>query len=196
VQRRILLVQTVPAANYGNAGSSLLVAVSATSDPTGVWYQRRVYADSSSTTFDHPRVGFNASWIVATGNELSNSTLTFLYSVVYAFDKADLYANGVQAPVKFGNIANAHTMTPALTYDPAVATMYLVSNYNGNDTGTSPATGYLSLSTITGEVGSETLTVNVAFPSTTNVRSRQLTDMTLRNGSVSLHLSPQHPPRG
>ncbi len=157
-------------ANYQEIGSSLLIAVSATSDPTGAWYLRRIYADpSNTTTFDHPRLGFNNNWIVVTGNEISNSTSSWLYSVVYAFDKADFYANGTKAPVKWSDITNAFTLSPATTYDPTVGTMYLLANYNGNDASTAPATGYLNLSTITGAVGSEVLNVNVAYPSTTNV---------------------------
>jgi hypothetical protein len=126
-------------ANWGGVGSSLLAAVSATSDPTGTWYLRRVFADpTNSTTFDHPRVGFNSNWIVATGNELSDSDFSWLYSVVYAFDKTDFYSDGTKAPVQWSDITNAFTITPALTYDPTIGTMYMLANYNGNDTTTAP----------------------------------------------------------
>jgi len=48
-------------------------------------------------------------------------------------------------------------MNPALTYDPNLATVYLLESW-------SSAGGLLRMSTITGAVGSEVLTTGVAFP--------------------------------
>ena len=151
--------------NYGVPGSSMLLAVSATGDPTGTWYLRRILSDSNDTSFDHPRIGFNKNWIVVTGNQVANTSGNpWIYSLVYAFDKADRYAGGAKPPVEWSNITSDFTLNPALTYDPNVGTMYLMANFNGNSSGA----GSLSLSTITGTVGSESLNLNVAFPSTSN----------------------------
>jgi len=150
---------------YGLSGSSMLIAVSATNDPRGTWYLRRVLSDSTTTTFDHPRVGFSKNWIVVTGNQVQNaSPNNFLYSVVYVYNKADLYANGSLPPQEFSNLTTAFTLTPALTYDNTIDTMYLMANYNGNSGGQ----GYLSLSTITGTVNSPVLNLNAVFPSTSS----------------------------
>src|SRR5258708_20823157 len=49
--------------------TSVLLAVSETSDPTGNWLLYRVYADPSGNTWaDYPRIGFNSKWVVITAN--------------------------------------------------------------------------------------------------------------------------------
>src|SRR5258708_13861982 len=59
-------------ANYQEIGSSLLIAVSATSDPTGAWYLRRIYPDPSNTTpSDHPRPASTNTCVLFTANALS-----------------------------------------------------------------------------------------------------------------------------
>jgi hypothetical protein len=79
------------------------------------------------------------------------------------FNKAALYAGG-GSPFSLFQDPSGTSQTPAVTYDTTLSTMYIVENWNGNSSGN----GYLRLSTITGAVGSEVLTLGIAFPSTPN----------------------------
>jgi hypothetical protein len=139
------------------ADSSVLIGVSQTSDPTGNWNLYRVDADSADVLWaDYPSIGFNKNWIVVHTNmfPIVDGTGTFT-SQLYVFDKANLYAGGqglytlIKAPSLGG------TIVPAITYDPAISTLYLMQNWNGSSGGR----GYLGLYSITGAVGSEKLNV-------------------------------------
>jgi len=139
----------------GNFYGSLLVGVSRTGDPTGSWNLYKI--DPAPLRVDFPNLGFNKDWIVVRG---SMFTSTFEYSQqVWVFGKANLYAGGRGSFTAISGEAG----TPAVTLDPAVSTLYLVSNWNGNADGN----GVLRLYTITGSIGSEVLTP-VAFVATPN----------------------------
>ncbi|HKR02138.1 MAG TPA: DUF4214 domain-containing protein [Pyrinomonadaceae bacterium] len=146
-----------------SADSSVMIAVSRTSDPTGVWNLYRVDADSADVLWaDFPSIGFNKDWIVVQMNmfPITDGTGTFT-SHLYVFNKADLYAGGqglytlIKAP-KLGG-----TMVPAITYDATLPAVYVLQTWNSNSGGN----GYLGLYSITGVVGSEVLNVaNTTFP--------------------------------
>jgi hypothetical protein len=139
----------------------ILIGVSQTNDPTGAWNLYKVPVDASGASWaDYPTLGFNGDWIVVQTNVFTVSDGAFVASNIYAFDKADLYAGGA------GNYTVFHDPTgftdyPAVTHDNTLATEYLVRNWDG-------ASGTLRLSTITGSVGAEVLTVGVAFPKAAN----------------------------
>jgi hypothetical protein len=140
-----------------SANSSVLIGVSQTSDPTGNWNLYRVDADSADVLWaDFPSIGFNKNWIVVHTNmfPIVEGTGAFV-SHFYVFDKANLYAGGqgLYTLIKAPNLGGA--IAPAITYDAAISTLYLMQNWNGNSSGR----GFLGLYSITGAVGSEKLNV-------------------------------------
>ena len=151
-------------ADFRTATSALMVGVSQTSDPTGNWNLFNIDADAADLVFvDYPNVGFNKDWIVVTANAYRISDKEFVTSNIYAFNKSSLYA-GSGSPFTLFQDSSGNSQVPAVTYDNTLSTIYLIENWNGNSGGT----GALRLSKITGAVGSEVLTLGVAFPSTPN----------------------------
>lgn len=161
------------AAESFTARSSILMAVSQTSDPTGNWYLYRVDADRNNLDWiDYPSLGFNKDWIVVTGNMFPigfTAGIGFSGVNIWVFNKTNLYTNGVgQFTVLRDASTIGFTMVPAITMDPNLSTMHLieVDNLINNFNATSSR---LRLSTITGPVGSEVLTLGTAFSTDTNV---------------------------
>ena len=145
------------ASGENSANAAIMVAVSQSSDPTKGWNLYKVPVDPSGANWgDYPTLGFNKKWIVVQANLFTVSGSTFVSSVIWAFDKADLYAGGAgQYTVLKPNFG--FTQLPALTYDPNLSTMYLLESASGGS-------AKLRLDTITGAVGAEVLTTGVAFP--------------------------------
>lgn len=150
-----------------SANSSVLIAVSQTSDPTGIWNRYRYDVDAQNQVWaDRPEIGFNRHWIVVQANIYSIPTSTnpesFNRSHIYVFDKADLYADGAGQGTLFSLTGNVSSQVPAVTYDNTQNDLHLVRNLNGNDKGN----GHLQIYTISGAIGSETLATG-AMASTT-----------------------------
>lgn len=140
-----------------SANSSVLLAVSATSDPTGNWFLYKTDGDSTDLLWvDYPNIGYNKDWIIVTENMFTIADDTFTKANVFVFNKSDFYANG---PGTFTllSTSNAFTLAPATTFDDTLSTMYLVEMFD-------QISGKLAISTVTGPVGSEVLTMNVATP--------------------------------
>jgi len=102
-------------------------------------------------------MGFNKDWIVVQVNMFTIAADVLTRSHIYVFDKTDLY----KIPMGTGQHTllqdpSGFTQVPAITHDNALSTMYLLETWT---------TSQLRLSTITGAVGSEALTLGVAFPS-------------------------------
>ncbi len=153
-------------ADRNSASSSVLMAVSQTSDPTGYWNLFSIVADPSSVLYaDFPSMGFNKDWIVVQVNMYSVGSGTPNSSEVLVFNKASLYA-GTTGSYKIFPLAPSFggTQAPALTYDNSISTEYLLQDWNGNSGGN----GFLRIYAITGPVGSETLTATGLFPGTSN----------------------------
>ena len=142
-------------ADNGSPTSALLVAASQTGDPTAAWDTYRIDADPADRLWaDFPTLGFNRSWIAIQANLWPLSGPGF-ETLVLAIDKAALYAGVAPAVTRFSRDDIGDTQAPALTYDPSLPELYLVSNWNGNSGGQ----GYLRLFSISGAVGAETLAV-------------------------------------
>ncbi|HJU53890.1 MAG TPA: proprotein convertase P-domain-containing protein [Pyrinomonadaceae bacterium] len=137
--------------------SAILLAVSQTSDPTGNWKIYKADVDSAGTAWaDYPRMGFNKNWIVITVNMFGVNGTGFKRSSIFVFNKATLYAFAAAASYKvFHDFCNAgasfcaFTQTPAVTYDNALNTMYLIEDWDGHTqlriktiTGTAAAPAY------------------------------------------------------
>ncbi|HYG75774.1 MAG TPA: PKD domain-containing protein [Planctomycetota bacterium] len=147
-------------ANAFSASSAVLIGVSQTVDPTGNWNLFRIDADASDTSFaDYPTIGFNKNWIAVSTNMFDNFFEDFSGVNIYVFDKRALYDNtgGKFTLVQDLNL-DGFTICPVVTYDAELETLYLIEEYNGFE-------GLMRVSTITGPVGAEVLTLNVAFPS-------------------------------
>jgi len=144
------------AAGEKSSNSALLIAVSQTSDPTAGWNLYRINLGSSVNWIDYPTLGFNKNWIVVQANIFTIDGNNFVNSMLWAFDKADLYSGGAGNHTVL-NPPNGFTQVPATTLDPDLATMYLLEV-------SSSGSGKLRIDTITGPVGSETLTTGVAYP--------------------------------
>jgi hypothetical protein len=150
------------ASSLGSLGhprsSSVLVAVSATPDPLGQWFFFSAPADPArKVEADFDCLGFNHKWIVVSVNYHSLATGDFAGVGVYAFDKTNLYANGTGAFTRITNSTqNAFSLMPAQTYDDGLDTMYFLEDWD-------PNASQLRVSTLTGAVGSESLTIGTAL---------------------------------
>ena len=153
-----------------SAQSSVLMAVSQTSDPTGNWFLFRVDADRNNQDWaDYPSMGFNKDWIVVSLNmfPIFQNAVGFSAVNLFVFNKTNLYANGTGQFTLLRDASTiGFTMCPTMTYDNSLSTMHLVEvdNLINNFSGESSR---LRLSTITGPVGAEVLTMGSGF--TTNV---------------------------
>jgi hypothetical protein len=148
----------ITAGDPQTSGSAVLIGVSQNSNPTAGWNLYRVPVDSTGQLWGNfPIVGFNKNWIVVGINLFTIQGTFFEYENIYAFDKANLYAGGSGLFTLLQDDTGGFSMNPALTYDPNLATLYLLESW-------SSASGLLRMSTITGAVGSEVLTTGVALP--------------------------------
>ncbi|MCI0331138.1 MAG: HYR domain-containing protein [candidate division Zixibacteria bacterium] len=153
--------------NPQSSTSSVLMGVSQSSDPSGLWNLYRIDTDPTDRVWaDYPSMGFNKNWIVVNVNMFTVAGQdTFIRSDNFAFNKDSLYAGGTGLFTRLSDLTGGGAITPALTYDTTVSTMYLLEDWVGDDF----EAGYLRLSRITGAVGAEVYTPGVAFPSTTSL---------------------------
>ncbi|MBI2818639.1 MAG: hypothetical protein HYX73_01555 [Acidobacteria bacterium] len=140
------------------ASSSVLVGVSQTGDPGGVWNLYRFDDDATDTNWaDYPMLGFNKNWVVVTVNRFPNAGGAFVNSFIYIFSKADLYT-GDASPIAdiFSDTFTGGGPSPAATYDSncasQIATQYLARVWTTNFAGEGGNSGSLKISTITGSV--------------------------------------------
>jgi hypothetical protein len=144
------------AAGEMSSNGAILIGVSQTSDPTAGWNIYKINLGSSVNWVDYPTLGFNKNWIVVQANIFAIAGNNFVNSMIWAFDKADLYAGGTGKYTVL-TPTDGFTQVPATTMDPNLSTMYLLEQ-------SSPGSGKLRVDTITGPVGSEVLTSGVAYP--------------------------------
>ncbi len=153
-------------ANANLPSASIVIGVSSTSDPTADWFLYSVDVDTNGNLWaDYDYLGFNKDWVVVSANVFTNGATGGFDSVgLWVFDKSDLYTNGpaVFTLLKMQPSTQAFSVAPAQTHDNSLATMYLVEEWDGSF-------GQLRVSTITGPVGSESLTVGTAYPTVTNL---------------------------
>ena len=149
------------AAQPGTTSSSILIAVSTTSDPTGSWHAFSILADSSGTAWaDFPTVGFSKDRIAVSWNYYNISPAAANGVGIFVFNKASMYAGTLSEEFFYlSNSTYGLGICPAINYDTNTSTVYLLQNYSGNYNGS----GYLALYTITGTFGSDTLS-QVSFP--------------------------------
>jgi len=142
-----------------SANSSVLMAVSQTNDPTGIWNLYKIDADSTDTNWaDYPSFGFNKNWIVVSLNMFSVAASSFSGVNIYAFNKSDLYSDGTGLySLLQDNSRDGFTITPMISYDNTVDTMYMLEDFDNT-------IAQLRMSTITGTVNSPVLNLGVSSP--------------------------------
>lgn len=129
--------------------SGLLIAVSATNDPTGIWYKYRINA-ADTNWIDYPSLGFNKNWIAVTVN-IYNGSGSFIRHEIYAFHKATLYAGGSAAHTRL--LPTASGWAPAITQDSNLEQLYFIRRH-------SSVSGLLRMGTLSGVVGAESFVEN------------------------------------
>lgn len=149
----------VAAANRASASSSILLAVSQTTDPTGAWSYYRIDADASDTVWaDFPTIGVSNNWVVLQANMFDiGGAGAFNRSHVYALDKNALCTGGPFGATMFSLVGFGATHVPVTAYDTNTD-HHLLNVWNG-------AAGQLRLYRITGPVGGEALNP-IAFVNT------------------------------
>lgn len=145
------------AANARSSNSAVLVGVSATADPTGVWHLYKVDADPADLRWaDFPILGFNKDWVVVSVNMFGLATAPMQVNI-YAFNKTNLYDGGAGAYTLLRDTdGSGFALAPAMTADPALPVLYLVDDYDNLD-------AQLRVSRINGPLGAETLTLGCAY---------------------------------
>lgn len=152
-------------------GNRVILMISNTSDPTGVW-RKITWVPSStdgSVLLDHPYLGFDGRWLVVTGRKFPSG---FSGPILFLFDKTAAL-NGT--PITFGT--NAQTIeksaaegdcpSPVSVYEapfssnpnPSPNTFNILQSWNNTS---------LRLSTVTGNIPTATWnTASAVFPTTT-----------------------------
>ncbi len=153
----------IAAADPQSSTSAVLVAASQTADPTGNWNFIALRTDAAGANWAYlPALGLNKDWIVVTANLFTVSADGFVNATVYVIDKSQLYTAGATVtPKAFADSSGAYALQPAVTYDPNLATEYLVDSWNGNNNGV----GTVRIGTVSGAVGSEAYTAGTFSPS-------------------------------
>jgi hypothetical protein len=127
-KRWILVTDAVQATTSGTSTtyskSTILIAVSATNDPTGTWHMYAISVDpSNSSWMDFPNVGYNNRWIMVTGNMFQGSG----GAVAYVFNYASIMA-GTGAPFTKFTQGTSFSICPALTYDQNEVNLFALEN--------------------------------------------------------------------
>jgi len=119
-----------------SSSSRVVFAVSASSDPTGLWSFYSLDADPANVTWvDFPGIGGNSQWIVITGNMFTIGGDAFQGAKMWVLDRATVLAGGALTvsvfPTGFDQLTGGElgsTIAPCDTYDAAETTLYLVNN--------------------------------------------------------------------
>ena len=127
-------------ATDGVDDSSFLLSCSATSDPTGVWYNYNLDATLNGATpttnwADYEKLGVNEDWIFLTANMFAFGG-SFQYSKVRILDKATVCSGGAASWWDQWGLENSAgnyswTLQPALNYDTG-STQYMINSWTGS----------------------------------------------------------------
>jgi hypothetical protein len=132
--------------------SSVLLAVSDTSDPTGSWTLYRFAADPQGLTSAEvlSSIGVNSSWIVlVTGMFQNGPPNSFVNSNIYAIDKNSLLASKKLSATRFQD--QGYAPCPTKGYDTVFPIVDIFTDWNGSSNGQ----GFIRHGGIFGNVGQE-----------------------------------------
>ncbi|MCP4361211.1 MAG: hypothetical protein GY796_24650, partial [Chloroflexi bacterium] len=141
-------------ADGGSTTSAVWFAISDTSNPTGNWTFYGFDADSTDTNWaDYPGFGVNSTWIAITNNMYPVAGDLLVDPKMWVIDKSTALAGGSLTvtvfDVGFDTTAGGYdgsTLKPAVTFDAAETTLYIVDGNKWSSGGT----GILRLSQIMG----------------------------------------------
>jgi hypothetical protein len=109
--------------------SGLLLAVSRTADPLGLWDLYRYAAPDDTAWFDFPQLGFNDATIFVALNVYATADDKFVRETIYQISRADpSSATVIDYPNNGGGFA------PVTSYDGGFAS-FVVQRWNGNSGG-------------------------------------------------------------
>lgn len=154
----------VAAAQRRSSGSSFVVAVSNTSNPTGGWTGRRVDADAGNTLWlDFPTVGYNGQSYVVSANMFAISNDAYSTTRNWILPKNNIIAG---TPTIFnqgtGTIQPAVDLNATQGGSPANVDLPMLSRFNNTS---------LARHTVTGSVASPSVTFNAAIIATSSAPS-------------------------
>lgn len=153
-KRWILVTDAVNGSGTSMTGSTVLLAVTATNDPTGVWHMYSLTVDPTNASWlDFPNLGYNNKWVVVTGNIFGGVG----GCAVYIFNYANLMAGTATTATKISE-TSSFAICPAETLDPTEPNIFAVESWNSGS-------GQLRLWKISGAVGSPAIS-SVGYPST------------------------------
>ncbi|MBL7648900.1 MAG: right-handed parallel beta-helix repeat-containing protein [Candidatus Hydrogenedentes bacterium] len=116
-----------------SASSSLLLAVSANSDPTGIWHRWVLDADPANLSWlDYGNLGFTFDEITVTGNMFRVSDDTFTGVQFWRINKASALDGGALTRETFKVTNAGGTLVPVCTFDADVSTQYVVRTGSAN----------------------------------------------------------------
>lgn len=108
----------VAAGNRGAEDSSVLLAISDTSDPSGNWKFRRIRGETGTSRFvDYPSIGLNDRWVAIQYLERTTVSNLYVQSQLLLFERADLLAGAESIPKRFTVETADYVQTPAMTFD-------------------------------------------------------------------------------
>jgi hypothetical protein len=121
--------------NAESPDSRMLIAVSRTSDPRGLWFPAAILVDRApeaqgNVWLDYPSLGFCADKITVSVNLFTVNGNGFAGATIYAFDKAAMVAGTPAAMQRFVLVNQGGTHAPAVTYDSDLTTQYLISRWS------------------------------------------------------------------
>jgi hypothetical protein len=133
--------------NAQHVNSSILMAASATGDPTGAWSIHRFDADATNVAWaDYGSLGYNKDWVAVSVNMFTVAANDFVRADFFVFSRSDLYDGGPLTNNYVAGGAGAltgDTYAPAVTMDAALGTLYMVQTFNSG-------AGQLHVAKITG----------------------------------------------
>ncbi|MBU6401807.1 MAG: hypothetical protein KGS61_15930, partial [Verrucomicrobia bacterium] len=120
---------TVVLANPNTTNSALLIAASASPDPTGNWNELAIPVNpapglTNQVWADYPNLGFNGRWVVVTVNLYGVATNSFTRAEMFALDQ-DLLFTGA---FSYARLSDQYffNLVPATTFDRGETNLYFV----------------------------------------------------------------------
>lgn len=100
------------AINPANNNSIVYILVSATGDPSGIWYRYTVPAPQNGTLYDQPKVGVSTDKVVVSWMDFTGSPLTFQRSQNWILSYTNMRSN-TPTPTQFFTWTNRFSQVPA-----------------------------------------------------------------------------------
>ncbi len=123
----------IACADRRSGNSGLLLAISATSDPTGNWHRWVLDADPANVSWlDYGNLGFTSGEITVTGNMFKVSDDTFTGVQFWRINKASALDGGAVTRETFKVTNAGGTLVPVTTFDAGVSTQYVVRTGSAN----------------------------------------------------------------